>query len=117
MLTDIKFSKAQLFKIMQSGGFLDALVGKCAVPVIKVAVPLAKNLLTPLAAMESVSAIDVIFKKKNVWQRCCKSRKRNQEWISWYVIRNFRCFSVKYFNWKKVVRAGKGVIRREYNAI
>ena len=64
MLTDIKFSKAQLFKIMQSGGFLDALVGKCAVPVIKVAVPLAKNLLTPLAAMESVSAIDVIFKKK-----------------------------------------------------
>ena len=45
MSTDIKFSKAQISKIIQSGGFLGSLASKLADPIMKVAVPLAKNIL------------------------------------------------------------------------
>ena len=46
--TDIKLSKTQLSKMIQSGGFLGNLLGKLAGPLIKVAMPLAKNVLAPL---------------------------------------------------------------------
>ena len=45
MSTDIKLSKAQIRKIIQSGGFLGALLSKIAGPLMKVAVLLAKNIL------------------------------------------------------------------------
>ena len=41
--TDIKLSKAQTFKIIQSGGFLGALLSKIAGPLMKAAVSLAKK--------------------------------------------------------------------------
>ena len=44
MSTDIKLSKAQIFKIIQSGGFLGSLLSKLAGPLMKVAVALAKNI-------------------------------------------------------------------------
>ena len=47
MATDIKLSKAQIKKIIQSGGFLGKLLGKLAGPLMKVAMPLAKNVLAP----------------------------------------------------------------------
>ena len=46
--TDIKLSKAQIKKIIQSGGFLGKLLSKLAGPLMKVALPLAKNVLAPL---------------------------------------------------------------------
>ena len=46
--TDIKLSKAQISKIIRSGGFLGSLLSKLAGPLMKVAVPLAKNILAPL---------------------------------------------------------------------
>ena len=46
--TDIKLSKAQIKKLIQSGGFLGKLLSKLAGPLIKVAMPLAKNVLAPL---------------------------------------------------------------------
>ena len=46
--TDIKLSKAHIKKIIQSGGFLGKLLSKLAGPLIKVALPLAKNVLAPL---------------------------------------------------------------------
>ena len=42
---DIKFSKTQLSKMIQSGGFLGKLLG----PLLKTALPLIKNIITPLA--------------------------------------------------------------------
>ena len=42
---DIKFSKAQLSKMTQSGGFLDKLLG----PLLKAGLPLMKSVITPLA--------------------------------------------------------------------
>ena len=47
MLTDLKLSKAQIFKIIKSGGFLGSL-SKLAGTLMKVAVPLAKDILAPL---------------------------------------------------------------------
>ena len=43
MSTDLKLSKAQISEIIQSGGFLGSLLSKLAGPLMKVAIPLAKN--------------------------------------------------------------------------
>ena len=49
MSTDIKLlSKAQISKIIQSGGFLSSLLSKLSGPSMKVVIPLAKNILAPL---------------------------------------------------------------------
>ena len=62
--TDIKLSKAQIKKIIQSGGFLGKLLSKLAGPLIKVALPLAKNVLAPLGLTGAMSAIDGSMQKK-----------------------------------------------------
>ena len=62
--TDIKLSKTQLSKMIQSGGFLGNLLGKLAGPLMKVAMPLAKNVLAPLGISAAISAIDGSIKKK-----------------------------------------------------
>ena len=51
MLTDIKLSQAQLSQIIHSRRLFDALLGKFAGLLMKVAVPLAKNVVAPLATM------------------------------------------------------------------
>ena len=56
--TDIKLSKAQISKLIQSGGFLGSLLSKLAVPLMKVAVPLAKKVLPTLGLTDAMSAID-----------------------------------------------------------
>ena len=56
--TDIKLSKTQLSKMIQSGGFLGNLLGKLAGPLMKVAMPLAKNVLAPLGVSAAMSATD-----------------------------------------------------------
>ena len=43
--TNIKLSKSQLSKMIQSGGFLDKLLG----PLLKTGLPLIKNVIKPLA--------------------------------------------------------------------
>ena len=64
MSTDIKWSKAQISKIIQSGGFLSSLLSKLAGPLMKAAVPIAKNILAPLGITVAASATDGAFKRK-----------------------------------------------------
>ena len=64
MTTDIKLSKAQIRKIIQSGGFLGKLLTKLAGPLMKVALPLAKNVLVPLGLTATMSTIDGSIQKK-----------------------------------------------------
>ena len=64
MSTDIKLSKAQIFKIIQSGGFLGSSLSKLAGLFMKVAVPLAKNILVPLGITAAAAAIDTEIQKK-----------------------------------------------------
>ena len=64
LATDIKLSKAQIKKIIQSGGFLGKSLSKLAGPLMKVAMPLAKNVLAPLGLTAAMSAIDGSIQKK-----------------------------------------------------
>ena len=52
-------SRARISKIIQSRRFLVSLLSKSAGPLMKVAVPLAKNTLAPLGITTAASAIDV----------------------------------------------------------
>ena len=61
---DIKLSKAQIKKIIQSGGFLGKLLGRLAGPLMKVVMPLAKNVLAPSGLTAAMSAIDGSIQKK-----------------------------------------------------
>ena len=61
MSTDLKLSKAQINKIIQSGGFLSKLFG----PLLKTGLPLIKNVIKPLA------------KSFNSFRINCSSRCRN----------------------------------------
>ena len=66
--TDIKLSKTQLSKMIQSGGFLGRLLGpllKTGLPLIKnVIKPLAKSVLIPLGLTAAASAADAGIHKK-----------------------------------------------------
>ena len=64
MSTNLKLSKARISKIFQSGGFLGSLVSKLAGPLMKIAVPLTKNVLAPLGITAGALAIDAGIKKK-----------------------------------------------------
>ena len=64
MSTNVKLSKAQISKMIQSGGFLGSLLSKIAGPLMKVAVPLAKYILAPLVLKAAASAIDARIQKK-----------------------------------------------------
>ena len=58
LATDIKLSKTQIKKLLQSGGFLGKLLSKLVDPLMKVAMPLAKDVLAPLGLTAAMSAID-----------------------------------------------------------
>ena len=68
MPTDLKLSKGQINKIIQSGGFLSKLLGpllKTGLPLIKnVIKPLAKSVLIPLGLTAAASAADAGIHKK-----------------------------------------------------
>ena len=64
MSTDLKLSKAQISKIIQSGEFLGSLLSKLAGPLMKIPIPLAKSILAPLGITAAASAIDAGLKKK-----------------------------------------------------
>ena len=83
MSADLKLSKAQISKIIQSGGFLGSLLSKLARPLMKVVISLAKNVLTPLGITAAVSAIDEGIQKKKK-----KKKKKN----TWFWNKNFNNF-------------------------
>ena len=66
---DIKLSKTQLSKRIQSGGFLGRLLGplvRTGLPLIKnVIKPLAKSLLIPLGLTPAASTADAVIHKKS----------------------------------------------------
>ena len=63
MSTDLKLSKAQISKIIQSGGFLGLLLSKLAGFINKKWF-LARNVLAPLGITAATSAIDAGIQKK-----------------------------------------------------
>ena len=66
MSTDLKFSRTQISKIIQSGGFLGSLLSKLPGSVMKVVIPLAKNVLAPSGITAAASAIDAGIQKRKM---------------------------------------------------
>ena len=64
LAADIKLSKAQIKKLIQSGGFLGKLLSILTGPLMKAPMPLAKNVLSPLGLTAAMSAIDGGTQKK-----------------------------------------------------
>ena len=65
MSTDLKLSKTQISKIIQSRGFLGSLLSKLLIySLMKLAVPLANNILVPLQITAAASALDARIQKK-----------------------------------------------------
>ena len=68
--TDIKLSKTQLSKMIQSGGFLGRLLGpllKTGLPLIEYVIkPLAKSVLIPLGLTPAASTADAGIYKKSL---------------------------------------------------
>ena len=62
MSTNLNLSRAQIFKIIQSGGFLGSLLSKLAGPLMKVA--WQKCILVLLGITAAASAIDAEIQKK-----------------------------------------------------
>ena len=75
--TDIKLSKTHLSKMIQSGGFLDGLLGpllKTGLPLIKnVIKPLANSVLIPLGLTAAASAADAGIHKQILGSGHCNS--------------------------------------------
>ena len=86
MSTDLTLSKAQSSKLIQSGGVLGSLLSKLACPLMKVAVPLAKNML----ALNNSSCF-------SDW--CRKSKENTRFWSSF--VHNFNNFKQRneWNNW------------------
>ena len=84
MSTDLKLSKSQISKIIQSGEFLGSLLSKLAGPLMKVAIPLAKNVLAPLGITAATSTINAGIQKQKrkktlFWNNNFNNFKRRNE--------------------------------------
>ena len=64
MSTDLKMSRTQISKVIDSGGFSGSLLSKIASPLMKVEVPLANNVLAPLGITAAASSVDTGIQKK-----------------------------------------------------
>ena len=64
MSSDMKLSKAQIKKIIMSGGNLGALLSKFAGPLMKIARPLVTKLLPTLGLTAAMSGIDGAIQQK-----------------------------------------------------
>ena len=64
MSTDLKISKAQISKIIQSGRFLGSLLSNLAGPLMKVTVPSIKNILALVRINTVVQQLMQEFKRK-----------------------------------------------------
>ena len=64
MSTDVRLSKDQISKIIQSNEFLGSLLSRLADPLMKVGIPFAKNILASLGIAATLSATDAGIQKK-----------------------------------------------------
>ena len=69
-----------MYDIIQLGGCFEAFLGKLAGPLMKVNVPLAKNVLEPLATMVLASTVDDATQKKMRGGDVVKAGKRTT-WV------------------------------------
>ena len=64
MSTDIKLSKAQINKLIKSGGALGSILARFLPKLIKPAISLGKNILAPLGLSAAMSTTDAAINQK-----------------------------------------------------
>ena len=99
MSTNLKRSKAHISKIIQSWGFLGSLLSKLAGPLMKVAVPLAKNILAPLGITAAASVIDAGIQKKIHGWGTTTLISSNEEMND--IMKLFKHLQILIFCWKE----------------
>ena len=62
--TDIKLSKSQINKLIKEVGALGSILARFLPKLIKPAISLGKNILTPLGVSAAMSAADAVIQKK-----------------------------------------------------
>ena len=82
MSTDIKLSQAQISKIIQSGGLLGSLLSNLAGPLMKAAVPLAKNIWAPLRITAAALASHAGIQKKILSSGITTLIFSNEKWMT-----------------------------------
>ena len=82
MSTDLKLSKAQIFTIIQSGGFLGSLSSKITGPLMKVAVSLGKKYFSSIRNNRSCFSYWCRNSKENTWfwDNNFNNFKQRNEW-------------------------------------
>ena len=73
---DIKFLRTQIYKMIQPSGFLGLLLSKI---LMRVSLPLRKNVLAPLGITAAASAIDVGIQKQKHGSRATNLIISNEE--------------------------------------
>ena len=82
MSTDLKLSRAPVSRIIHSGGFLGSLLSKLAGPLMKDAIPLAKNILAPLRITAAASSIASAGIQKKYWKYDFNNFEWRNEWYN-----------------------------------
>ena len=103
MSTNLKLSKAQINKIIQSGGFLSKLLGpllKTGLPLVKNVInPLAKSVLIPLGLTAAASAADAGIHEKILGSGNTTLIISNEEMnVLWKL---YKPLKILIFCWKK----------------
>ena len=100
--------------MMQSGGFLGNLLSKLAGPLMKVAMPLAKNVLALLALAAALSAIDGSIKEKMFGSGTTTLIISNDEMILPMLLRTLGASLLGNLltGGKGVIRAGEGIKKK-----
>ena len=97
--TDIKLSITPISKIIQSGG---SLLSKWAGPLMKVVVPLAKNILALLGIAAAASATDAGIQKKTwFWDNYFNNFKQKMNVTQWKL---FKPLKILIFYWRVTER-------------
>ena len=102
MSTNLKRSKAHISKIIQSWGFLGSLLSKLAGPLMKVAAPLAKNILAPLGITAAASVIDAGIQKKIHGWGTTTLISSNEEMND--IMKLFKHLQILIFCWKESLK-------------
>ena len=121
---NIKLSKTQLFKMIQSGGFLGRLLGpllNTGLPLIKnVIKPLAKSVLIPLGLTAAASAVDARIHKKILGSGhdntiVTTSNNGMEDIIK--IVKSLEDSDVLLKVGKGINRAGEGILRAGYGRL
>ena len=93
-------SKTQISKMIQSGGFLEAILSRIADPLMKIEVSMAKNILALLGVTAAALAIDRGIQRK---KHSSKTTTLINEEMN-YIMKIVQALQIIIFYWKALLK-------------